>query len=146
MIDIIVRLKKKRPDLPTPAYKTTGSAGCDVTAAEGVTIQPGCRCMVSTGLFLEVPDGFECQVRPRSGLALSHGITVFNTPGTIDSDYRGEVNILLYNAGLHPFEVKPGERIAQLVFAPVTRAAFHVTDELTETDRGAGGWGSTGVK
>ena len=146
MTDIFVRIKKKNIDLPTPSYKTEGSAGCDVTASEYVNIQPGCRCLVSTGLFLEVPPGYECQVRPRSGLAYSHGVTVLNSPGTIDSDYRGEVCVLLYNASITPFDVEPGMRIAQLVFAPVTRAVFSQVDDLTDTSRGTGGWGSTGVK
>lgn len=143
---VTVRIKKKRADLPTPVYKTKGSAGCDIVASEPATIQPGCRCLVPTGIFLEVPPGYECQVRPRSGLALSHGVTVFNSPGTIDSDYRGEVCILLYNAGVTPFEVQAGERIAQLVFAPVTQVTFEEAQELTDTARGTGGWGSTGVR
>lgn len=146
MTDITVRIKKKRADLPIPVYKTSGSAGCDVVASESVIIQPGCRCLVPTGIFLEVPEGYECQVRPRSGLALSHGVAVLNSPGTIDSDYRGEVCVLLFNSGMTPFEVRAGERIAQLIFAPVTRARFEETQELQDTARGVGGWGSTGVK
>lgn len=146
MSDVVVRIKKKYAETPTPAYKTVGSAGCDVMAAETLNIAPGCRQLVSTGLFLEVPHGYECQVRPRSGLALNHGVTVFNSPGTIDSDYRGEVKILLYNGGIKNFVVNTGERIAQLVFSPVTQIVFDEVKELTETDRGAGGWGSTGVK
>jgi dUTP pyrophosphatase len=117
-----------------------------VTAAEDVVIKAGSSALVPTGLFLEVPVGYECQVRPRSGLALSHGVTVLNSPGTIDSDYRGEVQILLHNTSRLPVRVETGDRIAQLVFAPVTRATFQVTEELTDTARGAGGWGSTGVR
>lgn len=146
MSGVIVRIKKKFSETPTPAYKTVGSAGCDVTSSETVTIQPGSRLLVSTGLFLEVPQGYECQVRPRSGLALNFGVTVFNTPGTIDSDYRGEVKILLHNASIKSYIISTGERIAQLVFAPVTQVTFEEVEELSETDRGAGGWGSTGNK
>lgn len=102
--------------------------------------------MVSTGLFLEVPEGYECQVRPRSGLAAKHGVTVLNAPGTLDSDYRGELKILLYNAGRVSFPFGVGDRIAQLVFAPVEQAAFYEVENLSETDRGGGGFGSTGVK
>jgi dUTP pyrophosphatase len=146
MTDIVVKIRKKRSDLPIPVYKTAGSVGCDVTAAEDVVIKAGSSALVPTGLFLEVPVGYECQVRPRSGLALSHGVTVLNSPGTIDSDYRGEVQILLHNTSRLPVRVETGDRIAQLVFAPVTRATFQVTEELTDTARGAGGWGSTGVR
>ncbi len=146
MSDVVVRIKKKHVETPTPAYKTVGSAGCDVTASETLSIPPGCCQLVSTGIFLEVPPGYECQVRPRSGLALQHQVTVFNSPGTIDSDYRGEVKIFLHNGGIKHFVVEPGDRIAQLVFAPVTQVVFEEVDELSDTWRGTGGWGSTGVR
>ena len=130
--------------LPLPAYATPGAAGMDVVAAEDVTLQPGQRHAVATGFAIAIPPGHEVQVRPRSGLALKHGITCLNTPGTIDEDYRGEVKIILANLGLEPFEVRRGERIAQLVPAVVTKAGFDEVASLDETDRGAGGFGSTG--
>jgi dUTP pyrophosphatase len=116
----------------------------DVVSAEDVTIAPGARHAVATGLALAIPPGFEIQVRPRSGLALKHGISVPNTPGTIDSDYRGEVKVILINLGADAFEVRRGDRVAQLVLAPVTRAAWLAVEELDETARGEGGFGSTG--
>jgi dUTP pyrophosphatase len=131
-------------DLELPAYATDGAAGMDVLAAEDVMLPPGGRHAVATGLALAVPDGFELQVRPRSGLALKHGISLPNTPGTIDSDYRGELKIILINLGELPFEVRRGDRIAQLVLAPVVRATWLKVDELDETARGEGGFGSTG--
>ncbi len=130
--------------LDLPAYATDGAAGMDVVAAEAVTIAPGGRHAVATGLALAIPPGFEVQVRPRSGLALKHGITVPNTPGTIDSDYRGELKVILINHGAKPFEIIRGDRVAQLVLAPVTRAVWDEVAELDETARGAGGFGSTG--
>ena len=130
--------------LELPAYATAGAAGMDVVAAEDVTLAPGGRHAVATGLALAVPDGFELQVRPRSGLALKHGISLPNTPGTIDSDYRGELKIILINLGDRAFEVRRGDRIAQLVLAPVVRATWLKVDELDETQRGEGGFGSTG--
>lgn len=144
MGNITVNVRRKSKEDPLPAYKTAGAAGCDVTAAQSVTIRPGGRCLVPTGLFLEVPEGYECQVRPRSGLALSHGVTVLNTPGTIDSDYRGEVGVILFNTSDQPYIVAVGERIAQLVFAPVTRVKFEEVQELSDTSRGVSGFGSTG--
>lgn len=131
-------------DLELPAYATDGAAGMDVLAAEDAVLPPGGRHAVATGLALAVPDGFELQVRPRSGLALKHGISLPNTPGTIDSDYRGELKIILINLGDRPFEVRRGDRIAQLVLAPVVRATWLKVDELDETARGEGGFGSTG--
>jgi dUTP pyrophosphatase len=116
----------------------------DVVAAEDVMIAPGGRHAVATGLAMAIPEGFEIQVRPRSGLALKHGITVPNTPGTIDSDYRGELKVILINHGSEPFEIRRGDRVAQLVLAPVTQASWLPVDELDETERGAGGFGSTG--
>jgi dUTP pyrophosphatase len=130
--------------LPLPSYATPGAAGMDVVAAEDVTLAPGARHAVATGFAIAIPEGYEVQVRPRSGLALKHGITCLNTPGTIDSDYRGEVKVILANLGAEPFEVRRGERIAQLVPAPVQRAAFREVDDLDATHRGAGGFGSTG--
>jgi dUTP pyrophosphatase len=130
-----------------PAYETSASAGMDVRANidEPITLLPFERALVKTGLFLEIPTGFECQVRPRSGLALKKGLTVLNTPGTIDADYRGEVGVILINLSDQPIKIEDGERIAQLIFAPVVQATWEVTDALTESDRGAGGFGSTGV-
>lgn len=131
-------------DLPLPAYATAGAAGMDVVAAEDVDLAPGARHAVATGFAIAIPEGYEVQVRPRSGLALKHGITCLNTPGTIDSDYRGEVKVILANLGHEPFRVVRGERIAQLVPAAVTRATWHAVDALDDTARGTGGFGSTG--
>jgi len=130
--------------LPHPAYATAHAAGMDVVAAEDVIIPPGARHAVATGFAFAIPEGFEVQVRPRSGLALKHGITCLNTPGTIDADYRGEVKVILANLGGEAFAVKRGERIAQLVAAPVQTARFTEVDELDDTARGTGGFGSTG--
>ncbi|MFN4096411.1 MAG: dUTP diphosphatase [Sphingomonas sp.] len=130
--------------LPLPAYATTGAAGMDVVAAEDLTLAPGARHAVATGFAIAIPPGYEVQVRPRSGLALKHGITCLNTPGTIDEDYRGEVKVILANLGSEPFAIVRGERIAQLVPAPVQRATFDEVDSLDDTARGGGGFGSTG--
>jgi dUTP pyrophosphatase len=130
--------------LPLPAYATAGAAGMDVVSAESVTITPGARHAVATGLALAIPEGYEIQVRPRSGLALKHGITVPNTPGTIDSDYRGELKVILINLGTEPFVIQRGDRVAQLVLAPVVQAAWDEVAELDATERGEGGFGSTG--
>ena len=130
--------------LDLPAYASSGAAGMDVLAAEDVTLPPGGRHAIATGLALAIPPGYEVQVRPRSGLALKHGISVPNTPGTIDSDYRGELKVILINLSAAPFAVHRGDRIAQLVLAPVTRAAWEEVDELDQTARGEGGFGSTG--
>lgn len=131
-------------DLPLPAYATSGAAGMDVVAAEDVALEPGARHPVATGLALAIPHGYEIQVRPRSGLALKHGITVPNTPGTIDSDYRGELKIIMINHGSEPFAIRRGDRVAQLVLAPVVQASWSEVEELDATERGAGGFGSTG--
>lgn len=130
-----------------PCYKTQGAAGADVCAllTEPVTIEPGSFVMIPTGLFFEIPQGYEIQVRPRSGLAAKNGITVLNTPGTIDSDYRGELKIILINLGKEAFVVNNGERIAQIIVSPVTLASFTITDSLSDTSRGEKGFGSTGV-
>jgi dUTP pyrophosphatase len=130
--------------LALPAYATKGAAGMDVLAAEECTIAPGARHAVATGFALAIPQGYEVQVRPRSGLALKHGITVPNTPGTIDSDYRGELKVILINHGGEDFAIARGDRIAQLVLAPVVQARWSEVEELDETARGTGGFGSTG--
>jgi dUTP pyrophosphatase len=144
MIHIAITRLPHGEGLPLPSYATDGAAGLDVVAAEDLTLSPGARHAVATGFAIAIPPGYEVQVRPRSGLALKHGITCLNTPGTIDCDYRGEVKVILANLGAEPFEVKRGERIAQLVPAPVLRAEFAEVDSLDETRRGAGGFGSTG--
>ena len=130
--------------LPLPAYATDGAAGMDVVSAEDVTIAPGQRHAVATGLSVAIPEGFEIQVRPRSGLAAKHGLTCLNSPGTIDSDYRGELKVILINHGTDAFTIARGERIGQMVLAPVTRLVWEEVDSLDETDRGEGGFGSTG--
>lgn len=130
--------------LPLPAYATDGAAGMDVVGAEDVTLAPGARHAVATGLSMAIPPGYEIQVRPRSGLALKHGISVPNTPGTIDSDYRGELKVILINLGPEPFAIARGDRVAQLVLAPVVQATWHEVAELDATARGEGGFGSTG--
>lgn len=131
-----------------PEYKTSGASGADICAFIGtpLVIEPGKRCLVPTGIFVEIPEGFEIQVRPRSGLALKHGVTVLNSPGTIDSDYRGEIGVVLVNLGELPFTVENGERIAQLVVASSIRADFRLSENLSGTARGALGYGSTGKK
>jgi len=144
MIDIALKRLPHSEGLPLPSYASAGAAGMDVVAAESLTLEPGARHAVSTGFAIAIPEGYEVQVRPRSGLALKHGITCLNTPGTIDSDYRGEVKVILANLGSEPFEIVRGERIAQLVPAPVQRARFVEVESLSETQRGAGGFGSTG--
>lgn len=144
--EIAIRIRRlpHGEGLPLPAYATAGAAGMDVVAAEDVTLAPGARHAVATGFAVAIPPGYEIQVRPRSGLALKNGVTCLNTPGTIDEDYRGEVKVILANLGGEPFEVRRGERIAQLVPAPVQRARFDEVAELDDTARGTGGFGSTG--
>src|SRR5438270_11415822 len=144
MIEIKLQRLPHGQGLPVPTYATDGAAGLDVVAAENVTLAPGQRHAVATGFSVASPGGYEVQVRPRSGLALKHGITCLNTPGTIDHDYRGEVKVILANLGSEPFEVRRGERIAQLVPAPVLKADFVEVATLSETSRGVGGFGSTG--
>lgn len=141
-----VKIKIISPHFKEPLYATDGSAGCDVYAAREVILGPGKRALVSTGMVLELPRGTECQVRPRSGLAIKEGVTVLNAPGTIDSDYRGEVMVMLINHGNESYTVERGSRIAQLVFARVSQASFSIVDEVSDTDRAAGGFGSTGTK
>ena len=144
MISVQVKRLENADGLPLPAYETEGAAGMDLRAAEGFVLKPGTRCLMPTGLAIALPEGFEAQVRPRSGLAVSHGVTVLNAPGTIDSDYRGEIKIPLINHGDKDFNIARGDRIAQLVVAPVSRAAWIETQELDATERGAGGFGSSG--
>ena len=131
-----------------PEYKTPGAAGADLCAFldAPLTIPAGRSALVPTGLFFEIPQGYEVQVRPRSGLAAKSGVTVLNSPGTIDSDYRGEIKVILINLGNADFVINSGDRIAQMIVAPVTQAAFTISDSLSETERGAGGFGSTGTK
>ncbi|AMN51150.1 deoxyuridine 5'-triphosphate nucleotidohydrolase [Labrenzia sp. CP4] len=133
-------------DLPLPAYQSILAAGLDLLAAVdgAITLAPGARALVPTGLAMALPAGFEAQVRPRSGLAAKHGVTVLNTPGTIDADYRGEVKVILINLGDDPFEISRGDRIAQMVIAPVLQADIVEVEVLSETERGSGGFGSTG--
>lgn len=131
-----------------PAYATEQSAGMDIRAwlpEGGVTLQPGERCLVPTGLYIALPAGYECQIRPRSGLALKHGVTLLNTPGTVDADYRGEIGVILVNLGQAPFTVENGERIAQMVMARYSKVTWESVDTLDDTERGAGGFGHTGV-
>jgi dUTP pyrophosphatase len=137
--------------LPLPAYETPGAAGADIRAnlppdlrAAGLTLAPMQRRIVPTGFRVEIPEGFEMQIRPRSGLALKHGITLPNTPGTIDSDYRGPLGVLLVNLGAGPYTIRHGDRIAQMIVAPVVQARFEIAESLGRTARGAGGFGSTG--
>jgi dUTP pyrophosphatase len=146
-----LKFKLVHSDAKAPFYATAGAAGMDVTAvfddgAVGMIVEPGARAMISTGLKIEVPTGYEVQVRPRSGLAAKHGIMIVNSPGTIDCDYRGEVNIILINTGDDNFMIEPGDRIAQLVVKPAPQHPIVVVTTLSETVRGEGGFGSTGVK
>lgn len=144
-ITIAIKRLPNGEGLPLPAYATAGAAGMDVVAAEALTLAPGARHAVATGFAIAIPDGYEVQVRPRSGLALKNGITCLNTPGTIDSDYRGEVKVILANLSAEPFAVEHGMRIAQLVPAPVQRARLAEVESLDDTERGSGGFGSTGT-
>ena len=140
-----LRFKKVHPDAVLPSYAHPSDAGMDVRSVEDVTLAPGKRALVHTGLVMLLPPMYEAQVRPRSGLALKSGVTVLNTPGTIDSGYRGEVGVILSNLGDSEFQVRKGDKVAQLVIAPVTQPQIVETTEVDETDRGAGGFGSTGV-
>ena len=146
-VEIAVSRLPHNTDLPLPAYQTAQSAGMDLAAAidSPVTLAPGGRALVPTGLAIALPAGYEAQVRPRSGLAAKNGVTVLNTPGTVDADYRGEVKVILINLGDDAFEIERGMRIAQMVIAPVTQASFSEVDTLPETARGTGGFGSTGT-
>jgi dUTP pyrophosphatase len=147
MKTIPVRIKSIDPQIPLPYYASEGAAGMDVHAhlEKTITLNPGERTLISTGLQLELPNGFEAQIRPRSGLALKKGLTVLNSPGTIDSDYRGVIGVILINLGQEPVQIEPHERIAQMVVAPYTRVQWNMSHEMSETQRGAGGFGSTTV-
>ncbi|MDT8284813.1 MAG: dUTP diphosphatase [Thermovirgaceae bacterium] len=139
-----IGISRESEDIPLPSYATPASSGVDLCAAESTVISPGKRTAVGTGLRLEIPEGFECQVRPRSGIALRSGVTVLNAPGTIDSDYRGEVRVILINHGEEPFRIEKGDRIAQMVLVRVDRLVWKEVRHLSETSRGSGGFGSTG--
>ncbi|HQS71158.1 MAG: deoxyuridine 5'-triphosphate nucleotidohydrolase [Novosphingobium sp. 28-62-57] len=143
-VPVLVKRLPHGEGLPLPAYATDGAAGMDVVAAEDLDLAPGARHAVATGLSIAIPAGYEIQVRPRSGLALKHGVTVPNTPGTIDSDYRGELKVIMINLGHESFSIRRGDRVAQLVLAPVTRGTWLEVEELDATARGEGGFGSTG--
>ena len=146
-VEISVKRLPHNTDLPLPEYETVQSAGMDLPAAidSPMTLSPGEHAMVPTGLAIALPGGYEAQIRPRSGLAARNGVTVLNTPGTIDADYRGEVKVILINLGTEPFEIERGMRIAQMVIAPVTQGKLTEVDDLSDTARGAGGFGSTGL-
>ncbi|RBI87164.1 dUTP diphosphatase [Rhodosalinus halophilus] len=147
----VLRTDEADPEVPLPEYATQGAAGADLRAnfppearAAGLVLAPGARALVPTGLRLEIPEGYEVQIRPRSGLALRHGVVLPNAPGTIDADYRGPLGVILMNLGEAPVRIRHGERVAQMVVAPVVRAAFELSEALSATSRGAGGFGSTG--
>ena len=144
MIEVDIRQLPHGEGLPLPAYETAGAAGMDLRAAEDMVLKPGARCLMPTGISVALPHGYEAQVRPRSGLAVKNGVTVLNAPGTIDSDYRGEVKVPLINHGQHDFVITRGDRIAQVVVAPVSRISWRVVETLDDTARGAGGFGSSG--
>ena len=133
-----------KSDNPLPCYAKKGDAGMDIRASEDVWIKPFNQAIIPTGIYLEIPEGYECQIRSRSGLAAKHGINVMNSPGTIDSGYRGEIKVILNNNHFQSYDVKKGDRVAQMVFAPVTVATFNEVTELTDSERGEGGLGSTG--
>lgn len=145
-IHVPITREAEADGLPLPAYATAGSAGVDLLAAEEKVLQPGARALVSTGIRIALPEGYEAQVRPRSGLAIKYGVTCLNTPGTIDSDYRGVVGVILVNLGHEAFPVHRGDRIAQMVIAPVSRLQWEEAEALPETSRGDGGFGHTGHK
>ena len=151
MYPVVIAVKRLRPSadpLPLPRYMTAGAAGVDLCAdiTDPIELAPGARTLIPTGLAIELPAGFEAQVRPRSGLALRHGVTLLNSPGTIDSDYRGEILVLMINLGSDPYIVRRGERIAQMIVAPVTRAELRETGSLSDSRRGEGGFGHTDVE
>lgn len=147
----IMHVAGSDPDVALPAYETTGAVGMDLRVnfkddlrISGLTLEAGQRALIPTGIAIALPNGYEAQIRPRSGLALKKGVSIVNSPGTVDWDYRGEISVVIINHGAGPFDIIHGDRIAQMVFAPVTRAMFLVVDKLDETQRGAGGYGSTG--
>ena len=143
----VIRIKKLHPQAIVPKYMTELAAGMDVCATpeQAICLEPGQRCLVPTGLAMAIPAGYEVQVRPRSGLAVKHGITLINSPGTIDADYRGEVKIGLINLGREPYCIRRGDRVAQMILAPLVQARLQVRELLDETERGSGGFGHTGV-
>jgi dUTP pyrophosphatase len=145
MIPVRIMRLAGNGDLPLPAYETAGAAGMDLRAADAVVLKSGARVLMPTGFSIALPEGYEAQVRPRSGLAVKHGVTVLNAPGTIDSDYRGEIKVPLINHGSDDFVIRRGDRIAQMVVAPVVQARWIETGSLDETARGAGGFGSSGI-
>lgn len=145
MIRVQIKSLPHGAGLPLPAYETEGAAGLDLRAAEDALLAPGMRILMPTGIAIALPDGYEAQVRPRSGLAVKHGVTVLNAPGTVDSDYRGEIKVPLINLGQADFTIRRGDRIAQMVIAPVTRITWDVAETLGETTRGGAGFGSSGV-
>ena len=144
-VNVKILRDDKAKKFPSPSYETSGAAGVDLRAIEEAILLPGERAIINTGIRIEIPDGFEAQVRPRSGIALKNGVTLLNSPGTIDSDYRGEIKVIMINHGSDPFMVSAGDRIAQLVFAPVTRVTWIEEDGLSDTKRGEGGFGSSGA-
>ena len=146
MVKVLISRDDKAKNFDLPEYATQGSSGVDLRSSEDYIIKPFERALVATGIKLAIPAGYEVQVRPRSGLALKHGIIIPNAPGTIDSDYRGEVKVILMNLGREDFMIKAGDRIAQLILAPVAKISWEERAELEETARGAGGFGSTGAK
>lgn len=146
MISVFIKRLPQLGDLPLPTYETDGAAGMDLRSTGAVTLAPGGHGLVATGIAIALPEGFEAQVRPRSGLAVKHGVTVLNAPGTIDSDYRGEVKVPLINHGNREFVISRGDRIAQLIIAPVMRIAWQEVEQLDETARGSGGFGSSGKR
>ncbi len=147
-MNILFKKLAHAEDLPLPSYESEFAAGMDIRAAldESIKLKPGSRALIPTGLKMALPKGYEAQIRPRSGLAYRNGITMLNTPGTIDADYRGEVKVLAVNLGDEPFVINHGDRVAQMVIAPVTQAEVKEVEDLSETERGTGGFGSTGVK
>ena len=145
-VNVKISRDDKAKEFPLPNYETIGAAGVDLRASEKAIVLPGERAAVSTGLKIEIPEGFEAQVRPRSGMAIKNGVTILNSPGTIDSDYRGEIKIIIINHGANPFTIEAGDRIAQLVFAPVVHVSWAECDDLGSTERGDGRFGSSGSK
>lgn len=143
---LTVKIRRERDDIPLPEYATDQAAGMDLRASEELVLEPGQIAGVGTGLHIELPAGYEAQIRPRSGLALKHGISLPNAPGTIDADYRGEIRVILVNLGREPFPIHAGDRIAQMVVAPVTRVSWQPSETLNETRRQSGGFGSTGTR
>lgn len=145
-MEILVKIEPEGRGLGLPRYQTDHAAGMDLLAAvtESIVLPPGDHCLVSTGISVALPDGYEAQIRPRSGLALKHGLTLLNSPGTVDADYRGVVSLIVVNLGKEPFSIRRGERLAQMIVSPVARAVLKEVDELPPTERGSGGFGHTG--